>query len=177
MGETLRVQDSIFASLGASLCTPGGNAGRVEPARWKKWGSGMVKGILHVGIATRSIAVTSEFYRLLGLSVDRTEILRREGVKVATLKAGKTAIKLLEPVDDKSPVTRFLDSKGEGVYHIALAVDDLDEMLQKLEKMGVRVLEERLGNEAEAVRMVFIHPHSTGGVLFALCECASEELP
>lgn len=137
----------------------------------------MIKGVKHVGIATQSIAVTSEFYRLLGLAVDRTEILRKEGVKVATLRAGETAIKLLEPVDDKGPLHKFLETRGEGVYHVALSVDNLDEALEKLKKANVQLLEERVGEETDGLRMVFIHPHSTGGVLLALCECPQKPAP
>ncbi|GAB4239918.1 MAG: methylmalonyl-CoA epimerase [Acidobacteriota bacterium] len=137
----------------------------------------MIKGVKHVGIATRSIAVTSEFYRLLGLVVDRTEILRKEGVKVATLRAGETSIKLLEPLDEKGPVAKFLESRGEGIYHLALVVENLNEVLDRLRKANVKMLEERIGEETDGLRMVFIHPHSTGGVLLALCECPQESAP
>lgn len=130
----------------------------------------MVKRILHVGIATRSIAVTSEFYRNLGLRVDCTEVGREDGVRVAVLSAGDSAIELLEPIDEASPVRRFLDRRGEGIHHIALEVDDLEGEMRKLRAKGVRLVDESPRRGAGGRMIAFVHPESAGGVLVELCE-------
>ena len=130
----------------------------------------MVKRILHVGIATRSIAVTSEFYRNLGLRVDCTEVRREDGVRVAVLSAGDSAIELLEPIDEASPVRRFLDRRGEGIHHIALEVDDLEGEMRKLRAKGVRLVDESPRRGAGGRMIAFVHPESAGGVLVELCE-------
>jgi methylmalonyl-CoA epimerase len=130
----------------------------------------MVKRILHVGIATRSIAVTSEFYRNLGLRVDCTEVRREDGVRVAVLSAGDSAIELLEPIDEASPVRRFLDRRGEGIHHIALEVDDLQGEMRKLRAKGVRLVDESPRRGAGGRMIAFVHPESAGGVLVELCD-------
>jgi methylmalonyl-CoA epimerase len=130
----------------------------------------MVKRILHVGIATRSIAVTSEFYRNLGLRVDCTEVRREDGVRVAVLSAGDSAIELLEPIDEASPVRRFLDRRGEGIHHIALEVDDLEGEMRKLRAKGVRLVDESPRRGAGGRMIAFVHPESAGGVLVELCD-------
>ena len=134
----------------------------------------MVKRILHVGIATRSIAVVSEFYRLLGLRSERTEVLKDDRVKVAMMSVGDASIELMEPTDDKSPVASFLEKRGEGIHHISLEVDDLDATLERLKKMNVQLIDKDPRGGAGGRRIAFIHPHSTGGVLVELCEALPE---
>jgi methylmalonyl-CoA epimerase len=134
----------------------------------------MVTRILHVGIATRSIAVVSEFYRLLGLRSDRTEIQKEDRVKIAMMPVGRSLIELIEPTDEKSPVAAFLDKRGEGIHHISLEVDDLDAILERLKKMNVQLIDREPREGAEGRRIAFIHPHSTGGVLVELCEALPE---
>ncbi|MEJ2079844.1 MAG: methylmalonyl-CoA epimerase [Acidobacteriota bacterium] len=134
----------------------------------------MVKRILHVGIATHSIAVVSEFYRLLGLRSERTEVLKDDRVKVAMMSVGDALIELIEPTDDKSPVASFLEKRGEGIHHISLEVDDLDATLERLKKMNVQLIDKDPRGGAGGRRIAFIHPHSTGGVLVELCEALPE---
>lgn len=134
----------------------------------------MVTRILHVGIATRSIAVVSEFYRLLGLRSDRTEVLKEDRVKVAMMPVGDSFIELIEPTDEKSPVASFLEERGEGIHHVSLEVDDLDATLERLKKMDVQLIDKDPREGAEGRRIAFIHPHSTGGVLVELCEVLPE---
>jgi methylmalonyl-CoA epimerase len=134
----------------------------------------MVKRILHVGVATHSIAVVSEFYRLLGLRSERTEVLKDDRVKVAMMSVGDALIELIEPTDDKSPVASFLEKRGEGIHHISLEVDDLDATLERLKKMNVQLIDKDPRGGAGGRRIAFIHPHSTGGVLVELCEALPE---
>ncbi len=134
----------------------------------------MVTRILHVGIAARSIAVVSEFYRLLGLRSDRTELVKDDRVKVAMMPVGDSLIELIEPTDPKSPVAKFLENRGEGIHHISLELDDFDATLERLKKMDVQLIDKEPRKGAEGRRIVFIHPHSTGGVLVELCEAPPE---
>lgn len=130
----------------------------------------MIKKIAHVGIATRSIAVMSEFYKGLGLEIDAIETKKEHKVKAAIMRAGESAIELLEGTSDDSPVSRFIDKHGEGIHHISLEVDDLQGMLVKLKERGVKLIDERPRRGADGKIVAFVHPHSTGGVLVELCQ-------
>lgn len=135
----------------------------------------MVKRIAHVAIATRSIAVTSEFYKNLGLEVDSIEVVKDQKVKVALLTAGDSAIELLEPTEEGSPISDFLEERGEGIHHISFEVEDLKSELEKLKAGNVKLIDEKPRVGAGGCRIAFIHPHSTGGVLVELCQSEENE--
>lgn len=135
----------------------------------------MIKKISHVGIATQSIAVTVEFYKSLGLEVDVVEAVKEQKVKVAVLRVGDSALELIEPTEEDSPIQRFLENRGEGIHHITFEVDDLDKQLEELKEKNIRLVDEEPRKGAEGSLVAFIHPDSTGGVLIELCEPAAEE--
>lgn len=130
----------------------------------------MVKKISHIGIASRSIAKMAEFYRELGLEVDTVEVNSEQKVKLALIRIGESAIELLEPTDDGSPIRKFLDRRGEGIHHISLQVEDLKETLARLKKRKVRLIDEEPRKGADGQLIGFVHPQSTGGVLIELCQ-------
>lgn len=132
----------------------------------------MVKKIAHVAVATESIAVLTDFYKMLGLNVASLETLEDQKVKVAMIPVGESLIELLEPTEDDSPVGRFLEKRGEGIHHISLEVDDLDAYLEKLKEQNVRLIDEEARTGVGGDRIAFIHPDSAGGVLVELCERA-----
>ena len=134
----------------------------------------MIKRITHVAIATRSIAVTAEFYKTIGLAVDTLEVVSNQKVKVALMKAGDSAIELLEATEESSPISRFLKEHGEGIHHISFEVDDLQEQLDRLKEKGVKLIDEKPRKGAEGRLIAFIHPHSTGGVLVELSEALED---
>ncbi len=136
----------------------------------------MIKRIAHIAIATRSIAITSEFYKNLGLEMESVEMIDDQNVKVAVMHVGDSAVELVEPTDDDSPITRFLDRRGEGLHHVSFEVEDLQEALDLLKERNIRLIDEQPRIGAEGRLIAFIHPDSTGGVLVELSQPGSEEL-
>lgn len=129
------------------------------------------KQIAHIGIAVNSIEEVLPFYtNSLGLLVDRMEEVESEGVKVAFLKVGETRIELLEPLHAESPIKSFIDKKGEGVHHIALEVDDINNRLSQLKENGIQLINEQAKLGAHNSQIAFIHPKAAHGVLFELCQ-------
>jgi methylmalonyl-CoA epimerase len=130
----------------------------------------MIKKIAHVAIATRSIAVMSEFYKTLGLEVDAIETVRDQKVKVAMMRVGDSMLELVEALEDDSPISKFIDKRGEGIHHISLEVDDIRERLKALKAKNIRLIDEEPREGADDCWIAFIHPDSTGGVLIELTQ-------
>ena len=130
----------------------------------------MIKRIAHVGIATRSIAVTAEFYKSLGLDVDAIEIVEDQKVKV-----GDSAIELMEPTEDDSPVQRSIDARGEGIHHITFEVEDLEKQLGILKERNIKLIDDKPRPGTAGNMIAFVHPDSTGGVLVELSQPLSGE--
>jgi LAO/AO transport system kinase len=128
----------------------------------------------HLGIAVRSIAEARGFYEMLGMNVSHEETVEHEKVKTAMLPLGETRIELLEPTEEESTIGRFLAKRGEGLHHIALHVEGIDEMFARLKAQGVRLVSDAVGVGAGGHRYFFVHPASTGGVLVELVEDAGE---
>jgi LAO/AO transport system kinase len=128
----------------------------------------------HLGIAVRSLAEGLEFYeKALGMTVSLRETVESEGVHVAMLPAGSApgtpSIELLEASNEASSIAKFVGSRGPGLHHVALRVDNLPAAIDRLKSGGYRVLHEpRVG--AGGHQYVFVHPHSTGGVLLELIQ-------
>jgi methylmalonyl-CoA epimerase len=107
------------------------------------------------------------FYQMLGLSVAQRETVSREKVHVAMLPAGEARIELLEASAPDSPISKFLETRGPGLHHVALRVPDLGAAVARLRAAGARLLNEpRQGSGGHTY--VFVHPASTGGVLLEL---------
>ena len=124
----------------------------------------------HLGVAVRSIAAARGFYEMLGLRVSHEEIVEHEKVRTAMLPLGDTRMELLEPTEEESTIGRFLGKRGEGLHHIALQVEGIDEMFDKLKAEGVRLASDAVRVGAGGHRYFFVHPASTGGVLLELVE-------
>ena len=130
----------------------------------------MVTRIAHVGIATRSVDDAARFYELLGLEVDSVEVHADQKIKAAFLRVGDSALELLEATDEESPVARFIDKRGEGIHHITLEVDDLENELSKLQAEDIRLINEKPVEGVEGRLVAFVHPGSAGGVLVELTQ-------
>ncbi len=135
----------------------------------------MIRRIAHIAIATDSIAVTSQFYKSLGLELDRVEVVSDQKVKIAVMRIGDSAIEFIEPADSDSPIGSFLSKRGNGLHHISLEVDDLASHLEDLKAQNVRLIDEHPRVGAGGRLIAFIHPDSTGGVLIELTENAEGE--
>ena len=129
----------------------------------------------HLGIAVRSVEAALKLYRdALGLEVAGIEEVPAEAVRVAMVPVGDTRIELLEATGDGSAIGKFIEKRGEGLHHVALAVDDLDAHLKRLEEQGVKVIPGKGETGAGGHRYAFLHPSSCGGVLIELVESAGK---
>ena len=127
--------------------------------------------IEHIGIAVRSLDEAIPYYEnVLGLKCYAIEEVREQKVKTAFFQVGQTKIELLEPTDPDSPVGKFIEKKGEGMHHIAFAVNDIEGHLRNAEEKGVRLIDSIPRKGAEGLDIAFLHPKSTHGVLTEFCE-------
>jgi methylmalonyl-CoA/ethylmalonyl-CoA epimerase len=128
----------------------------------------------HVGIAVRSIAEALAIYQKLGnFEVKLTEVPGQRA-KVALLKAGETSVELLEPTSDESSLAKFIQERGEGLHHVAFAVEDIDRSMDELKAKGFRFIYEKPADGKFGSRVNFIHPKTAGGVLVELTQNGSE---
>ncbi len=127
--------------------------------------------IEHIGIAVRSIEEQLPYYeQILGLKCYNIETVEDQKVKTAFFKVGETKIELLEPTSPDSTIAKFLETRGEGVHHIAYATKNVKDALKKAEEKGVRLIDKEPRKGAEGLNIAFLHPKSTGRVLTELCE-------
>ena len=127
--------------------------------------------IEHIGIAVRSIEEQLPYYEgILGLKCYNIETVADQKVKTAFFMVGQTKIELLEPTDEESTIAKFIEKRGEGIHHIAYATENVNGALKDLEEKGVRLIDHEARGGAEGLRIAFLHPKSTGGVLTELCE-------
>jgi methylmalonyl-CoA epimerase len=127
----------------------------------------------HIGIAVRSMETALKAYAAIGLRPEATETVRSEGVTVAFLRVGDAHLELLEPLGPDTVVARFLEKRGEGLHHVALAVDDIDASMEQARKNGLAVIDQHPRTGARGRKVAFIHPKSTGGVLLEFVQYPS----
>ena len=124
----------------------------------------------HIGIATRGIQDAMTFYRdALGLDVAEIEEVAAQKVRVAMLPIGESRIELLEATSSESPVSKFIEKKGEGIHHIAFDVKDIHAEMKRLKEEGFVLLNDEPKPGADNKLVCFLHPKSTNGVLIELC--------
>lgn len=131
------------------------------------------RSLYHVAIAVNNIEEAEKLYEsALGLKVTHREVVEDQGVKASMLEpeGGGTAIELLEPLHENSPISKFLEKRGEGIHHIAFLVDDLASALEELKKEGVRLIDEFPRVGAHYTKVAFLHPKALNGVLIELAE-------
>ncbi|SMO40828.1 methylmalonyl-CoA epimerase [Melghirimyces algeriensis] len=127
--------------------------------------------IEHVGIAVQSLEQAVPLYRdILGLEWLGEEIVESEQVRVAFFRLGEVKVELLEPLSPDSPIARFLEKRGQGIHHIALKVEEIEGELKRLSDSGIQLIHDQPKRGAKGAKVAFIHPQSTKGVLYELCE-------
>jgi len=127
--------------------------------------------IEHIGIAVNSIAEAIPFYeKVLGLKCYNIEEVADQKVRTAFFMIGQTKIELLESTDPEGPIGKFIEKRGEGIHHIAYAVEGIEERLREAEEAGIRLIDAAPRRGAEGLSIAFLHPKSTFGVLTELCE-------
>ena len=127
--------------------------------------------IEHIGIAVKDLEATKKYYEeVLGLSCYAIEEVADQHVKTAFFQLGQTKIELLESTSPEGPVARFIEKRGEGIHHIAFAVEGIQEKLEKVAKKGIQLIDSQPRKGAEGFNIAFLHPKSTFGVLTEFCE-------
>ena len=131
----------------------------------------MIKGIDHVAIAVGDIDEAIKlFENILGLKVTHVEDLQAHGVKAATISVGNTDIELVQGTSSDSAITRFVEKKGPGIHHIALAVDDIVAAIESLQKKAVEMIDSEPRTGKDESKVAFVHPRSTNRILFELVQ-------
>ncbi len=130
-----------------------------------------IKHIDHVGIAVKSIEQAGKFYtEIMGLKIQDIERVAEQKVDVAFLPITDSEIELLESTEPDGPVAKYINSKGEGVQHLAFRVDNIEEALKELKEKGVRLIDQSPRKGAGGAMIAFIHPKETNGVLVEICQ-------
>lgn len=127
--------------------------------------------IEHIGIAVKSLENSIPYWeQVFGLKCYSIEEVTEQKVKTAFFKVGQTKIELLESTDPEGPIGKFIEKKGEGIHHIAFAVNNLEQALAETEEKGIQLIDKTPRKGAEGLDIAFLHPKSTFGVLTELCE-------
>ena len=126
--------------------------------------------IEHIGIAVKSLEESVPYYEaLLGTKCYAVEDVKDQRVKTAFFLVGQTKIELLESTDPEGPIGKFLEKKGEGIHHLAFAVDNASGALAEAESRGLTLIDKVSRKGAEGMNIGFLHPKSTHGVLIEYC--------
>ncbi|EMI44669.1 MULTISPECIES: methylmalonyl-CoA epimerase [Pirellulaceae] len=130
-----------------------------------------VQSLNHIGIAVRSLDDQKAFYAdTLGAEFEGVEEVPSQKVRVAFYKINDVRLELLEPTDPESPIAKFIEKRGEGMHHMAFTVDDLPARIAELQAEGLRMIDETPRPGAHHMKIAFIHPKSSCGVLTELCQ-------
>lgn len=130
----------------------------------------MFVGMDHVGIAVKNLDEAIHVYRdLLGFKLMGVHVLAERKIKMALMSTGgETQIELVQPLDAESTVAKFLETRGEGIHHFAIRVEDIEAALADMKKNGVTLIDETPRVGAEGKKVAFVHPKSAKGVLLEL---------
>jgi methylmalonyl-CoA/ethylmalonyl-CoA epimerase len=125
----------------------------------------------HIGIAVKSIEESLKFWeKTMNIKCQGIEEVIEQKVKTAFLPLGDSELELLEATSPESPVAKFIEKKGEGIHHIAIRVENLEETLSELKEKGVRLIDEKPRCGAGGAKIAFLHPKATGGILLESSE-------
>ncbi|MFT6844135.1 MAG: methylmalonyl-CoA/ethylmalonyl-CoA epimerase [Flavobacteriales bacterium] len=127
--------------------------------------------IEHIGIAVKNLKESNQlFASLFGQAHYKVEEVASEGVSTSFFQVGPNKIELLEATNADSSIAKFIEKKGEGVHHIAFAVDDIRAEMKRLEKEGFQLIHKEPKKGADNKLICFLHPKSSNGVLIELCQ-------
>src|SRR5690606_16126591 len=131
----------------------------------------MIQKIEHIGIAVKNLETSNElFKKLFGKEHYKIEAVESEGVSTSFFMLGETKIELLQATNENSSIAKFIEKKGEGIHHIAYAVDNIEMEMQRLKNEGFELINTQPKDGADNKRICFLHPKTTNGVLVELCE-------
>jgi len=127
--------------------------------------------IEHIGIAVKNLSEANKIYEaLLGIEPYKSEKVESEGVETSFFRCGESKIELLEALNPDSPIAKFIEKRGEGIHHVAFAVNDIKAEMERLKNKGFTLLNEVPKKGADNKLVAFLHPKSANGVLVELCQ-------
>ncbi|HEX5984755.1 MAG TPA: methylmalonyl-CoA epimerase [Solirubrobacterales bacterium] len=127
----------------------------------------------HIGVAVEDIDAAIELYRdSFEMELAHRESVESQGVEAVLLDVGDGHVELLRPLGPDTPVGKFMAKNGEGLHHVAYAVDDIDAALEKIAAAGLQLIDSKPRVGIRDSRVAFLHPRSTGGVLTEIVEPA-----
>jgi len=134
-----------------------------------------VSHIEHLGVAVKSLDEAIPYWEnVLGLKCYAIEEVADQKVRTAFFMLGQTKIELLEPTSEDSTIAKFIENRGAGIHHMALACENIEEQLADAEAKGIRLIDKTPRKGAEGMTIAFLHPKSTQGILTELCEKKNE---
>ena len=123
----------------------------------------------HIAIAVNNVEESAKIYQeALGVDTVEFETVESEGVKLAIIPLENGRIELMQPMNDESPIKKFLDKKGQGLHHVALQTDNIEGEVERMEECGIQFLG-KIRPGSEGTKVIFIHPKSLIGVFVVLC--------
>jgi len=135
----------------------------------------MIKKIDHIAIAVTNLTEAAKFYEdVMGLTLAGVETIAAQKTKVGFFKIGESNIELVQPSEPDSPLSKFLETRGQGIHHICFEVDDVEAELKAFLEKGATMIDQKPRQGAHGTRVAFVHPKSSGGVLIELCEVSKE---
>lgn len=127
----------------------------------------------HIGIAVANLEEAKKFYtEVLGMQATGEEVVEEQKVKVCFIPSGDSELELLESTSPDGPIAKYIEKNGgrNGIQHIALRVDNIEQTIADLMAKGVRMIDEKPRYGAGGSSIAFVHPKATGGVLVELCQ-------
>jgi methylmalonyl-CoA/ethylmalonyl-CoA epimerase len=129
----------------------------------------------HIGVATDDLDGALALYeKTLGMPLAHRETVESQGVEAALVDVGEGHVELLRPLGPDTPVGKHLEKRGPGLHHVAYAVGDIDDVLERLKGAGVELIDSEPRVGIRGSRVAFVHPRSTGGVLTEIVQPAEE---
>ena len=136
----------------------------------------MIKKINHIAVAVSNIEESAKFYQaVMGLTLSGVEVVAAQKTRVGFFRIGESNIELVQPSEPDSPLVKFLETRGQGIHHICLEVDDVEAEVKKFLEKGATMVDQKPRPGAHQTKVAFVHPKSTGGVLIELCEYPKRE--
>ncbi len=131
----------------------------------------MVKSINHIGIAVKNLDESLEkFKSIFNIEQVHIETVEEQKVRIASFEINGVKIELTEGLAPDSPISKFIEKRGEGIHHLAFEVEGIENELVRLSDAGIQLINEKPTQGAHSMKIAFLHPKSTNGVLIELCE-------
>ena len=130
-----------------------------------------MKKIEHIGIAVSNLDEANSMYtKILGVDPYKIETVDSEGVITSFFQTDNTKIELLQGLKENNAISKFIKKRGEGIHHVAFEVEDINQEIKRLKKLGFKIINETPKKGADNKLICFVHPKSTNGVLIELCQ-------